>query len=267
MDFEHNHGEVPEYLAQLMSQGAQQDRQLQSGALALCRATLLVSKPSALREASEAGGKGESKAALMGEVQRSMQQLYQKVRDAAVDGSSEAVTPSPDVTGAEWEACKLELQGLHEPQFTSAQVLKSWLKWLRKVLEVRETKAGLLAKRGAAKQAKEQLTAIHASLDAAGRDSPFSLALMHTVAQAARDQAVPLSREKLLWVLGRAKGDERVAISLAISQARCNLIAQTCISRHPPPPPSTSLHLPPPPAISRHLPPSRRRAPGARCPC
>jgi hypothetical protein len=90
---------------------------------------------------------------------------------------------------------------------------------LIKVLEVRETKAGLLAKRGAAKQAKQQLAAIHASLDAAGRDSPFSLALMHTVAQAVRDQAVPLSREQLLWVLGRAKGDERIAISLAISQA------------------------------------------------
>ena len=32
-----------------------------------------------------------------------MQALYQKVRDAAIDGPSEAVTPSPDVTGAECE--------------------------------------------------------------------------------------------------------------------------------------------------------------------
>ena len=61
-------------------------------------------------------------------------------------------------------------------------------------------------------------SALHASLDAAGEGSPFPLALMHTVAQAAKDHGVPLSREQLLWVLTRAKADERVAISLATSQ-------------------------------------------------
>ena len=49
---------------------------------------------------------------------------------------------------------------------------------------MRDTKAGLLAKLAAAKQAKEQRAAIHTQLDAAGHGSPFSLALMHTVAQA-----------------------------------------------------------------------------------
>ena len=142
------------------------------------------------------------------------------LRDAALDNNSEVVTPSPDVTAAEWEACKEELQGLQEEQLRAkSSVLKNWLRWLRKVVEVREAKAGLAAKRAASKQAKEQLSAIHASLDAAGRDSPFSLALMHSVAQATREQGAPLSREQLLWVLARAKGDERVAISLAVSQA------------------------------------------------
>ena len=195
------------------------------------------------------------------------------LRDAALDNNSEVVTPSPDVTAAEWEACKEELQGLQEEQLRAkSSVLKNWLRWLRKVVEVREAKAGLAAKRAASKQAKEQLAAIHASLDAAGRDSPFSLALMHSVAQATREQGAPLSREQLLWVLGRAKGDERIAISLAVSQARStlarpdrNLPPPNPASLHLPPNPSTSLHLPPPP--SHHFPPPRRRAPGERCPC
>ena len=116
-------------------------------------------------------------------MQRSIGDLYEKLRDAALD-ASEAVTPSPDVTAAEWEACKEELQGLHEPQMSKdhlSSLLRNWLRWLNKVVEVREAKAGLVAKRAAAKQAKEALSAIHASLDAAGRDSPFSLALMQQV--------------------------------------------------------------------------------------
>ena len=42
---------------------------------------------------------------------------------------------------------------------------------------------------------------------------------MHSVAQAAKDAGQPLRRSQLCWVLERAKGDERVAISLATSQA------------------------------------------------
>eukprot|EP00966_Prymnesium_polylepis_P235098 5438047-Prymnesium_polylepis.1 len=98
-------------------------------------------------------------------------------------------------------------------------MIDKWFKWCKKILELRNMKAGLFAKRSAMKQAKEQLQAIHSQLDAAGNDSPFSLALMHSVAQAAKDLGSPLSREQLLWVLQRSKGDERVAISLAVSQA------------------------------------------------
>jgi hypothetical protein len=49
-------------------------------------------------------------------------------------------------------------------------------------------------------------------------DSPFSLALMHSVSQAAKDLGMPLRREQLLWVLHRSKGDECLAISLASAQ-------------------------------------------------
>eukprot|EP00966_Prymnesium_polylepis_P021180 487411-Prymnesium_polylepis.1 len=69
------------------------------------------------------------------------------------------------------------------------------------------------------KQAKEQLQALNNQLDAAGNDAPFSLALMHSVAQGAKDLGAPLSREQLVWALQRSKGDERLAISLAVSQA------------------------------------------------
>lgn len=55
-------------------------------------------------------------------------------------------------------------------------------------------------------------------MDAAGTGSPFSLALMHSVKQGAKDEGVSLSREQLLWVLQRAKGNESLAISLAVSQ-------------------------------------------------
>ena len=50
--------------------------------------------------------------------------------------------------------------------------------------------------------------------------------VLRTAAQAARDQAATLTREELLWVLGRAKGDERLAISLAISQASATRAAR-----------------------------------------
>ena len=134
MDFEYNQGEVPEFIGHMLSPESQGlDRQSQSGALALCRATLLISKPSAVCEAG--GGSAESRAAVLSEVQRSISELYQKVREACVDGASEAVKPAPDVGDEEWEQCRHELLGLHEHQFPSDQgLLRSWLQWLRKVL-------------------------------------------------------------------------------------------------------------------------------------
>ena len=116
MDFQYQRNEVPELLQHVMGQPGQSgkaaDHQMQSQTLALCRATLLVGKPSAVREAG--GGGGESRMAILSEVQRSIGDLYEKLRDAALDNNSEVVAPSPDVSAAEWDACKEELRGLQE---------------------------------------------------------------------------------------------------------------------------------------------------------
>ena len=77
MDFQYQRNEVPELLQHVMAQSAQSgkaaDHQMQSQAVALCRATLLVGKPSAVREAG--GGGGESRMAMLSEVRRSLAHL------------------------------------------------------------------------------------------------------------------------------------------------------------------------------------------------
>ena len=78
MDFQYQRNEVPELLQYVMSgqsgnSGKAADHQMQSQTLALCRATLLVGKPSAVREAG--GGGGESRMAIMSEVQHSLADL------------------------------------------------------------------------------------------------------------------------------------------------------------------------------------------------
>ena len=101
----------------------QVDRQLSSIVLTLCRATLLIGKPSIVREDSA------NKAAIMSEVQRTIGELYQKIRDAALDTASESVKAAPDVTDAEWDQFKDEIGGMHEQQLQASHLLKSWYRW------------------------------------------------------------------------------------------------------------------------------------------
>jgi hypothetical protein len=79
MDFYHSHSDVPDYLTHVMNQGGQGgqggqplERQLKSAALALCRAMLLISKPSALREAGEAGVESNVPMAILSEARHSI---------------------------------------------------------------------------------------------------------------------------------------------------------------------------------------------------
>ena len=76
MDFQYQRNEVPELLQHVMGQSGQSkgaDHQTQSATVALCRATLLVGKPSAVREPGGAGA--ESRMAILSEVQRSLADL------------------------------------------------------------------------------------------------------------------------------------------------------------------------------------------------
>ena len=114
---------------------------------------------------------------------------------------------------------KSTVDGINEASIQGTYILVIWLKWLKKMVDLYGAKSALVAKRASAKKAKEKLAEIHAQLDAAGMDSPFSLALMHTVAQAAKELGAPMRRDQLVWVLQRAKGNERIAISIAIAQA------------------------------------------------
>ena len=215
LEFNYTYDELPPFLGYIVSKEgrATEPRELQSATLALTRATLLISKPSLIQQSES-----RMSEAVVAEVEKIFIDLFKKIKDAAADASAEGVKPAPDVTDAEWAQFKAIVEGISVATLEDNPLVDNWYTWLQTVLQLRETKDGLVAKRNAAKKAKEQLQAIHEKLDAAGSESPFSLALMHTVAQAAKDASNPLTREQLLWALGRAKGSEQVAISLATSQ-------------------------------------------------
>ena len=249
-DFEYEYQSVPGFLEGYTATDALKSKEphLHQATLTLSHATILISKPSI---AQPVDGRVPMDA-IIAECKKSFSEMYGRINEAASDASAETVKPSPDVTDADvldpdtiepptlirtpilpssllrssdlsalclqWYKFKGLLEGVHEKVISESYLLTSWLHWCREVLAVRDSKAGLVVKRAAAKKAKEQQQAIRAQLDAAGMGAPFSFAAMHTVAQAAKDVGVALPRERLLWVLQRAKGDERVAISLATSQ-------------------------------------------------
>ena len=161
-DFGRRHEEVPDQLHALRDPEAPKGPHTVH-AHALVRATLLISKPAVVQSA------GADKGALLGEVIKSIGELYAKIQDAAIDKQAEGVTPAPDVTEAEWEQCKALVGGINGKALAQAsRSFSTWHEWLSKVAELHSAKAGLLSKRNAAKQAKEQLLAINKQLDAAG---------------------------------------------------------------------------------------------------
>ena len=95
-DFGRRHEEVPDQLHALRDPEAPKGPHTVH-AHALVRATLLISKPAVVQSA------GADKGALLGEVIKSIGELYAKIQDAAIDKQAEGVTPAPDVTEAEWE--------------------------------------------------------------------------------------------------------------------------------------------------------------------
>ena len=219
-DFTYSSSEVPGHMAMIMSpQGrASESHAAQNAATSLLKATIWISKPLMLQSG---GSQGETRSTseIIEEASKIFNELVGKIREAVNDTASETIKPAPDVTEAEWTKFSQLIEGIHHSTIQHSYLLTSWHKWANLVSELYRTKSGLIAKRTAAKKAKEQLAAITKQLDDSSADSPFSLALMHSVAQAAKDLGATLTHEALLWVLHRSKGDERVAISLAAAQS------------------------------------------------